>query len=47
MRPQQARKATVGSIRLRWGKLDLAAVGLPAIVFALILATVVALKLFR
>jgi hypothetical protein len=47
MRPQQVRKTTVGSIRLRWGKLDLAAVGLPAIVFALILGASVALRLFR
>ena len=40
--PPGGRRTDAGAIRLRWGSLDLAAVGVPAIVFALVIGAAVA-----
>jgi hypothetical protein len=46
-RPGRVRRRDLGTIRLRWGRLDLAAGGVPAIVIALVIAAAIAVKLFR
>ena len=44
-RPKRVRRSGLGAIRLRWGRLDLAAAGVPATLIALVIAAAILARL--